>query len=104
MKLGPATLGSLGVLAGLVIAYPACAQHHDRPGLFEGFRSKSSNITQASWNAPVTLDALPTALRAKVTKIVQSPTLTTRAPAEEFPASLYEWLLDHPDRTALAWR
>lgn len=104
MKLGPATLGSLGILAGLAVAWPACAQHPERPGLFDGFRSKPSNLVQASWNAPVALDALPAGLRATVAKVVQSPTLTTHATGEEFPASLYEWLLDHPDRVALAWR
>lgn len=104
MKLGPTILGGFGVLAGLTTASPACAQPRERPALFEGLRSKPSNVVQASWNAPVALEALPAGVRAKVARIVQSPTLSTHAPADDFPASLYDWLLDHPDRVALAWR
>src|SRR5207244_5862118 len=34
------------------------------------------------------------------------PTLVTHAPAEEFQASvaMYQWLMDHPDRAAAAWK
>jgi hypothetical protein len=31
-------------------------------------------------------------------------TITAHGPAEEFRAAGYDWLLDHPDRVALAWR
>src|SRR5262249_34091636 len=40
----------------------------------------------------------------KIAKVVQTPTLTAHGPSEEFPANFYDWLLDHPDRVALAWR
>ena len=30
--------------------------------------------------------------------------MSSHGPAEEFPGSFYDWLLDHPDRIALAWR
>lgn len=104
MKHGSAILGSLGMLAGFAAASPAYAQYRERPVLFDGLRSKTPTVVQASWNAPVALDALPAGVRSKIAKIVQAPTLSTHAPGEEFPASLYDWLLDHPDRVALAWR
>lgn len=52
------------------------------------------------------LDSLQPVLRESVRKVLQQPTITTRAPAEEFAANpeLYRWMLDHPDRVAQAWR
>src|SRR5205823_745701 len=49
--------------------------------------------------------ALQPALRDRVRKVVSQPTLVTHAAADEFKASpkMYEWLLDHPDRAAIAW-
>src|SRR5262245_26542108 len=54
----------------------------------------------------VPLDALPPALRERVRKVLSQPTLVTHAAREEFQASvqMYEWLMDHPDRTATAWQ
>lgn len=104
MRLGPANLGSFGILAIGLIASPASAQARERPYAGSTMRARSPIAAKSTWNAPVALDALPTALRAKVAAVVQSPTLVTHAPAEEFPAAFYEWMLDHPDRVALAWR
>ena len=104
MRFGPATLGSLGILAGLIAADPARAQIRDRPNLADSTRGGTTSITRVSWNAPIAIDALPTEIRGKIAKVVQSPTMTAKGPAEEFPANFYEWLLDHPDRVALAWR
>jgi hypothetical protein len=54
--------------------------------------------------APVPLDVLPAELRETIAKVVREPTLSAHGPAEEFPAWPYDWLLDHPDRVATAWR
>jgi hypothetical protein len=104
MRFGPATLGSLGILAGLIAADSARAQLRDRPNFADSTRGSTASITRVSWNAPIAIDALPTEIRGKIAKVVQSPTMTAKAPAEEFPANFYDWLLDHPDRVALAWR
>jgi hypothetical protein len=55
---------------------------------------------------PVALEAMPAATRDALSKVMKDPTLTAVSPAEEFVAQpdMYQWLLDHPDRTAGAWR
>ena len=55
---------------------------------------------------PVALEDLPSTTRAALNKVMKSPTVTALCPAEEFVAhpDIYQWLLDHPDRTAAAWR
>jgi hypothetical protein len=104
MKCGPVTLGSLGMLAGLIAAGSACAQLRERPTFAESIRARGMAAAKTPWNAPVALDALPAGVREKIAKVVQSPTVSSHGPAEEFPGSFYDWLLDHPDRVALAWR
>jgi len=54
---------------------------------------------------PVPLEELPAGVRDTVRRIIGQPTLSARAPAEDFAGapSLYQWLLDHPDRAAQAW-
>jgi hypothetical protein len=44
--------------------------------------------------------------RDAVLKVVGKPTLSTRSASEEFVCtpSVYEWMLEHPDRVSLAWR
>jgi hypothetical protein len=53
----------------------------------------------------VPFDELPASVRDTVQRIINHPTLSARAPAEDFVGvpALYEWLLDHPDRAAQAW-
>ncbi len=55
---------------------------------------------------PVALEDLPSSTRTALNKVMKSPTVTAICPAEEFVAhpDTYQWLLDHPDRTAAAWR
>src|SRR5262245_2039673 len=55
---------------------------------------------------PVALEAMPAATRDALTKVMKDPTVTSVCPTEEFVAhpDMYQWLLDHPDRTAGAWR
>jgi hypothetical protein len=56
--------------------------------------------------APLPLDELPPTLRDSVRRIMEQPSLRASGPAEDFNgrANLYQWLLDHPDRAAQAWR
>lgn len=65
------------------------------------FIIKTSNLP-----LPVALEAMPAITRDTISKVMKSPTLTTTAQAEEFVAhsDMYQWLLDHPDRTSAAWR
>jgi hypothetical protein len=54
----------------------------------------------------VPLESVPTRLREAVRSVVEHPTLAAAGPVEEFSGQMtvYRWLLDHPDRTARAWR
>jgi hypothetical protein len=63
--------------------------------------AKSTNLP-----LPVAMEELPSGTRDMLAKVMKSPTLSAVGPAEEFVAhpDMYQWLLDHPDRTAAAWR
>lgn len=101
-----ATIRRLAVLAGLVCAGTAAAQQptvmpaeyavpQQRTRLFGPARPRMN---------PVPLDGIPANLRESVAKVVRDPTLAAHGPPEEFVGSAYDWLLDHPDRVATAWR
>lgn len=106
MRVRPVVVGSLGILAGLAGAPPSPAQtaESSRPlaRLFDGHRAAAP--ARAAWAGPVPLEVLPANVRDNVARVVTQPTLSAHAAAEEFRASIYEWLVDHPDRTAAAWR
>lgn len=99
--------GSLSILAGLGWAAPLAAQTPETPRpllrLFAGDR-RPPVAKAPEWTAPVPIELLPPGVRENVTKVVAQPTLVARGPAEQFRAGIYEWLIDHPDRTAVAWR
>ncbi len=62
--------------------------------------------TQTATKQPTLLDFVAEAHRDSVAAVLKSPTLSAKASEEEFAAhpAVYDWLLDHPDRTALAWQ
>ncbi len=51
-------------------------------------------------------EKLPADARAKVRQVIERPTVTGHGAAEVFAGdpSLYQWLLEHPDRGVIAWR
>jgi hypothetical protein len=55
---------------------------------------------------PVALESMPAQTRDALTKVMKDPTLSAVSPVDEFVAhpDMYQWLLDHPDRAAGAWR
>ncbi|MFO0935960.1 MAG: hypothetical protein U0798_05520 [Gemmataceae bacterium] len=74
----------------------------------ESTRYPTSNavIPTSSTTAPQTLiDFIEPNFKAEVSSVLQKPTLSTKHTEESFSANpvVYKWLLDHPDRTALAW-
>ncbi len=104
------SLSGLGLLAGVICPIVANAQPY-QPATRQRtsaespqFRTKTSSSMAAAQLVPV--DSLPPALTEKVRKLLTQPTLVTQAPAEEVTAvpKVYRWLMDHPDRAALAWR
>ena len=52
------------------------------------------------------LRQIPVEVRDTVRQILERPTLFGHGPSESFGGdpTLYQWLLDHPDRAVLAWR
>ena len=102
------SLGGLGLLAGLVSAGPVAAQFppsdsRPHPAAEAPFRTRTASSMSAAQLIPY--DGLQPVLRDRIRKVVSQPMLVTHAEANEFKASpkTYEWLLDHPDRAALAW-
>jgi hypothetical protein len=86
---------AIALLCLTVIAVPACAEPR-------GEKAKPSGTLPL----PVALETMPAATRDALSKVMKDPTLTAVSPPEEFVAQpdMYQWLLDHPDRTAGAWR
>jgi hypothetical protein len=54
----------------------------------------------------VPLEEIPSEFRPNVSRVLDQPTLSASGTPEEFTGrpGLYEWLLQHPDRAAQAWR
>ena len=52
------------------------------------------------------LDTVVPAYRDAVAQVVRQPTISAKAADDRFTAhvKVYDWLLEHPDRTSLAWR
>ena len=57
-------------------------------------------------NVALTLDKIAAHHREAVKQVMDKPTVFARGPRESFISKpdQYQWLLDHPDRAATAWR
>jgi hypothetical protein len=55
---------------------------------------------------PTLLDVVAEKYREQVAQVIKAPTLATKATDEAFTAhpAVYDWLLEHPDRTTVAWQ
>lgn len=95
---------SLGVLLGTVIAAatPAAAQPMKPAPAGASMRV----LPAAAPNRIVLSEVVDPAHRDAVLAVVRKPTLSTRGTHEDVlcTPAVYEWLLDHPDRVALAWQ
>lgn len=102
----PATIGRLGVLGGLLCVAGAAAEPPSvAPADYAVPQQRIRLFAQPRPRlTPVPLDVLPANLREAIAKVVRDPTLAAHGPADEFAAGPYDWLLDHPDRVATAWR
>jgi hypothetical protein len=80
-----------------------CSAFAGRPAF-----AQSRTPTTKPATSPVSqiLELVPTAHRENVAKVMTKPTLSAKYTEESFEAhaSVYPWLLEHPDRVALAWR
>jgi hypothetical protein len=68
--------------------------------------SPKSSKPDTTLALPVPWESIPAVTRDALSKVMKSPTLTTVSTADEFIAhtDMYQWLLDHPDRTSQAWK
>lgn len=62
--------------------------------------------TQTATKQPTLLDFVNETHRDAVAAVMKASTLSAKSEEEEFVAhpAVYDWLLDHPDRTALGWQ
>jgi hypothetical protein len=102
----PGMIGRLGVLAGFTWAAAVAAQQPAVPTTEYAVTQQRMRLFGPARLrlAPVPLDILPSNLREPIARIVRDPTISAHAAGEEFAAGPYDWLLDHPDRVATAWR
>jgi hypothetical protein len=99
---------TLGVLFGSVVAAAAGVAAPPEPRAMPVDRP---TMTAPPPNSPapvrvVLSEVVEPDYREKVLAVVRKPTISTRGNYENTlcTPAVYEWLLDHPDRTALAWR
>lgn len=91
-----ARLALTGVVVLCAATEKSYAQFRSGPGLFTPRNKSTSSVT-----VPVA-----EAYQAEVDRVVKSPTLTTSYSEDPMPAhaTLYHWMLEHPDRVSLAWQ
>lgn len=91
----------LGLCALFSIANVAPAQFLSRS---MGSRTASANNAVAS-ASPTLVDFVEPAFKNDVYNVTTKPTLTAKHTEDPFAANptVYKWLLERPDRTALAW-
>jgi hypothetical protein len=68
--------------------------------------SGTGSVRPTPLASEVPLCEIPDRCRERVRSVIEQPTVVGTGPVEEFGGKLvpYLWLLDHPDRTARAWR
>lgn len=90
--LGGAVATAAGAAPPMPAAPPAAAQPM-LPNTAGAVRANLSDVVHADY-------------RDAVMKVVNKPTVSTRATAPDLvcTVAMYDWLFDHPDRVALAWQ
>jgi hypothetical protein len=98
--------GWLGVSAGWLAAATAFAQPAGGAAGANREPHTAAALVPSFPPARVPLEELPPAVRERVRKVLDHPTLSARGPAEGFCCSplLYYWLVEHPDQAVRLWR
>jgi len=94
-----AASGGTGAIPSVAVAAPA-----DPAGISEGHVLPAASRTAAA--IPDLLGCVAPTYREGVARCLRQPTVSARARGEAVVCTkaVYEWLLDHPDRVALAWQ
>src|SRR5262245_17280946 len=92
--------------AAALVAPIAHATAEPRPASASTSTASIYGSRAATLPLPVPLESMPGVTRDALVKVIKDPTITAVSPADDFVAQpdMYQWLLDHPDRTAAAWR
>jgi len=95
----------MGLLMTMGVADTSSAQESGKPRVPK-IEFPAPGVHSAHLSLPVALEKIQPASREMLNRVMQAPTLSAVATAEEFPTTneMYLWLLDHPDRTCLAWQ
>jgi hypothetical protein len=98
--------GWLGVCVAWLAAVPAPAQPLVSSTAAGDGRPAEAGTAPSFPTASVPLEELPPAVRERVRRVMDQPTLCARGPAEAFHCrpTVYQWLLDHPDQAVRLWR
>jgi hypothetical protein len=93
----------LGVLLGGAVGISAVAQNRPAMPATPAPGPVAAPAMPARANL---LDVVRPEFRDAVAKCVRQPTLATKVAGDDVvcTVAVYEWLLDHPDRVALAWQ
>ncbi len=103
----------LGVLFGIMIGTVATAQP-PQPPMAPAFAPSAPMATMPAANGSMAVpptrvvlsEVVEPGFREAVLSVVRKPTVSTRGTSADVVTTpaVYEWLLAHPDRVALAWR
>lgn len=97
---------SARALLALVLAVSSGVAADPRP-LYAPPPTGSQKVpTQTTTKQPTLMDFVVDAHKENVGAVLKASTLSAKASEEEFVAhpAVYDWLLDHPDRTSLGWQ
>lgn len=92
----------LGLCAVFALTGPSPAQHVARTA---GSRLSTPSVTPAGTPVVSLIDVVEPKYRTEVAAVMAKPTLTAKHSEEPFAANptVYQWLLEHPDRAAIGW-
>jgi hypothetical protein len=98
--------GWLGAIGGWLAAASAFAQPAGETAAPGPEPHSAASAVPSFPAARVPLEELHPAIRERVRKVLEHPTLSARGPAEGFCCSplLYYWLVEHPDQASRLWR
>jgi hypothetical protein len=93
-------------LAFALLAVSSAVAADPRPLYAPPPAATQKSPTQTTTKQPTVMDFVADAHKDSVGAVIKASTLSAKASEEEFVAhpAVYDWLLDHPDRTSLAWQ
>jgi hypothetical protein len=102
LKIALIGMGALGVW----VSHPSSLRSEEPYWKRELSSEESRSLKSSIKGFPVSLESIPKVWLEPIHKVMAQPTLVTSAGPERFFINdeMYQWLLNHPDRVALAWR